>query len=144
MADVKLDELNKPPAKKKSSFKRIMRNFVLVLILFLGVYVWWKYFYAFGRDGVKSGTLNYVVYKGQIFKTYEGKLILTGIKSTGVGAIQSNEFEFSIKNKSIYDALKLNSGKFFDLQYKEYNGVVPWRGNTVYVVDSILAMRDVQ
>ena len=34
-----------------------------------------------------------------------------------------------------------NSGKEFELHYKQYNGVLPWRGNTVYVVDSIMAMR---
>ncbi len=30
----------------------------------------------------------------------------------------------------------------FDLHYKEYHGVLPWRGNTKYIVDSIVAMKD--
>ena len=29
-------------------------------------------------EGVKSGYLNYAVYKGDLFKTYEGKLIQEG------------------------------------------------------------------
>jgi hypothetical protein len=33
-----------------------------------------------------------------------------------------------------------NSGKQFDLHYKEYLGAIPWRGNTKYIVDSILSM----
>lgn len=130
------------PPKKSNAFKRFLRKISVVLILALGVFIWWKYFYAFGKDGVKSGYLNYVVNKGQIFKTYEGKLIQQGINSKTIGSIQSNQFEFSIKDKHIYDVLKMNSGKYFDLQYKEYNGALPWRGNTVYIVDSILAMRD--
>ena len=35
------------------------------------------------------------------------------------------------------------SGKQFGLHYKEYYRVVPWlRGNTVYIVDSIVSMRE--
>ena len=143
MEDIKFSD-QQPVVNKKSSFKKFMRRFMMVLILLFGIFIWWKYFYAFGKEGVKSGYLNYVVYKGQLFKTYEGKLIQQGIKTQGPGSIQSNEFEFSIKNKRIYDQLKLHSGKFFDLQYSEYNGVLPWRGNTVYIVDSILSMRDAQ
>lgn len=131
------------PAKRKGSgsFKKVFRTFVIVLILALAGYIYWKYYFPYTSDGVKSGYLNFAVRKGQLFKTYEGKLIQEGIRSKTAGAIQSNEFEFSIKNKRIFDVLKVNSGKIFDLHYKEYNGVVPWRGNTRYIVDSIIAMR---
>ena len=33
-----------------------------------------------------------------------------------------------------------NSGKSFDLHYTEYLGSLPWRGNSKYLVDSILSM----
>ena len=125
--------------KKTSGFKRFMRLLLVFLSIGLIVFIFFKYFYVFG-DGVKSGHLNYAVKKGNIFKTYEGKLIQEGYRTKG-GAIQSYEFEFSIKSKAIYDILSTNSGKLFDLHYKEYHGVLPWRGNTVYVVDSIISMR---
>jgi len=35
-----------------------------------------------------------------------------------------------------------NSGKVFDLHYKEFNGALPWRGFSRYVVDSIVAIKD--
>lgn len=127
-----------------SGFKKILLTFVIFLVLVLSGYIYWKFYYPLTSEGVKSGYLNFAVKKGQIFKTYEGKLIQEGIRSKTAGAIQSNEFEFSIKDKRIYDILKLNSGKYFDLRYKEYNGVLPWRGNTVYIVDSIMGMRDVE
>lgn len=137
-----MDELKKPETpKKKSAIKRFFGWFIIILLLVLGVYVYWQYFFVFG-EGVKSGHLNFAVKKGNIFKTYEGKLIQEGIKSKIVGSIQSNEFEFSIKTKEIFDVLSVNSGKIFDLHYKEFKGIVPWRGNTIYLVDSIIAMRD--
>ena len=65
-----------------------MIKLFLWLLLFFAVFVWWKYFYVFG-EGVKSGELNYVVKKGNIFKTYEGKLIQSGFRAQTIGGIQS-------------------------------------------------------
>jgi hypothetical protein len=122
-----------------------MRKIILIVVLLLflvasGI-IYFKYFYVFG-EGVKSGHLNYVVLKGDVFKTYEGKLIQGGIKSRTAGSIQSNEFEFSIVNKAIAEKMMANSGKYFDLHYREFHHVVAWRGNTIYVVDSILSMSE--
>jgi hypothetical protein len=127
--------------KKISWFKKFRRTLLLILSAGLIVFIYFKFFFVFG-DGVKSGHLNYAVRKGNLFKTYEGKLIQEGYKSKTTGTIQSYEFEFSIKSKKVYDILAANSGKRFDLHYKEYHGVVPWRGNTKYIVDSIVSMRD--
>jgi len=133
--------LEQPPMKKKvTGLKRFARTFMVLLTIGFIVFIYFKFFFVFG-EGVKSGHLNYAVRKGNVFKTYEGKLIQEGIRSKTVGAIQSYEFEFSIKTRDIYEILAANSGKLFDLHYKEYHGVLPWRGNTVYIVDSIVSMR---
>jgi hypothetical protein len=137
-----MEQLKAETKKGVSGLRKFFRTFVIVLVLVLAGFIYWKYYYPFTSDGVKSGYLNYAVRKGQLFKTYEGKLIQEGIRSRTVGAIQSNEFEFSIKSKEVFEVLKLNSGKIFDLHYKEYNGVIPWRGNSRYIVDSIISMRD--
>ncbi len=129
--------LGKNSTKRGRGFRRFMRIFLLLILLGVSLLVYFKYFYVFG-DGVKSGYLNFAVRKGNVFKTYEGKLIQTGYKVN----LQSNEFEFSIKSKRVYDILSVNSGKIFDLHYKEYHGIIPWRGNTRYIVDSIISMRD--
>jgi len=112
----------------------------LIIIAVVCGYVYFQYYFVFGT-GVKTGTLNYAVRKGNLFKTYEGKLIQQGFRSRGAGNIQSYEFEFSVANKKVFDILEVNSGKVFDLHYNEYHNTLPWRGNTVYVVDSIIAMR---
>ena len=137
-----MEQLKAETKKGVSGLRKFFRTFVIILVLALAGFIYWKYYYPFTSDGVKSGYLNYAVRKGQLFKTYEGKLIQEGIRSRTVGAIQSNEFEFSIKSKEVFEVLKLNSGKIFDLHYKEYNGIIPWRGNSRYIVDSIISMRD--
>ena len=131
----------KKESKRFSGVRKVFRTFVIILILILAGYIYWKFYYPYTSDGVKSGYLNYAVRKGQVFKTYEGKLIQEGLRTKMAGQIQSNEFEFSVRSRKIFEVLKMNSGKIFDLHYKEYNGVIPWRGNTRYIVDSIISMR---
>ena len=113
-----------------------------LLLLVLGGWIYMRYYFVFA-EGVKSGYLNYAVYKGDLFKTYEGKLIQEGFAKTKTGGgMQSNECEFSIESKKIFQQLEVNSGKHFELHYREYHNALPWRGNTVYIVDSIVNMRD--
>ena len=114
---------------------------LLVLILAGVGAFYFRFYFVFG-EGVKSGELNYVVKKGIIFKTYEGKLIQSGIRSKSAGSIQSYEFEFSVENQRIAEKLMLEGGKVVELRYKEYFGALPWRGFTRFIVDSIIT-RDI-
>ena len=119
------------------------KHWVLILItiaIVLAAAFYFRFFFVFG-EGVKSGELNYVVYKGVLFKTYEGKLIQTGIRSKTVGSIQSYEFEFSVEDEALARDLMLQGGKTLELHYKEYFGALPWRGFTKFVVDSIVTVR---
>ncbi len=111
---------------------------VLLLLVVAGCVGFYLRFYFVFGEGVKSGELNYVVKKGLIFKTYEGKLIQSGIRSKTAGAIQSYEFDFSVDNAELAERLMLQGGKVVELRYKEYFGALPWRGFTKYIVDSII------
>lgn len=117
--------------------KKILSIVVLVIAVILVIFIWWRYYFVFG-EGVKAGNLNFFVKKGYVFKTYEGRLIQDGFKSTAPGALQSNEFEFSVTSDSIAAILEQNSGKQVELRYKEYLHKLPWRGNSNYVVFEVL------
>lgn len=121
--------------------KKFFRIFLIIAVLALAVFCYFRFYFVFG-EGVRNGELNYVVYKGLVFKTYEGKLIQTGIKSQSAGTIQSNTFEFSVTDKELAEELMKSSGKIMELHYKEYFGRLPWRGHTKYVVDNIVSMKD--
>lgn len=117
--------------------KKIISLSVIGAILFLTVFIFVRYYFVFG-EGVKAGDLNFIVHKGFVFKTWEGRVIQTGIQSYTPGSIQSNEFEFSIASDSIAKVLEINSGKFVELRYKEYLHPLPWRGNSKYIVFEIV------
>lgn len=120
--------------------KKFFTIFLLVVIVLGAVWFAWHFYWVFG-EGVKAGQLNYFMKKGYVFKTYEGKLIQAGFQG-GTGSAQSNEFRFSVSSESVAAQMMSNSGKEFELHYKEYMGALPWRGTTVYIVDSILSMRE--
>ena len=120
---------------------KIITWIVAVLLVAGAVFGYFKFYFVFG-EGVKAGELNQIVYKGWVWKTYEGRLIQTGFKSnqkTG-GSLQSNEFNFSVVSKAVADSLMLCSGKNVELHYKEYNGMLPWRGMQRYIVDRIVSI----
>lgn len=121
--------------------KKYLRIAIAVIFLFLSIGFLVRYYFVFG-EGVKAGNLNFFVKKGYIFKTYEGRLIQEGFKSTTPGAVQSNEFEFSVTSDSIASILERNSGKFVELRYKEYLHSIPWRGMSTYVVTEVLNTED--
>jgi hypothetical protein len=130
--------------RQKGRRWRKIRNTIFFVLIF-GFTAWGgiRYYYPFA-EGVKSGKLNYVVYKGLIFKTYEGKLIQTGLKSSTSGGIQSNEFVFSVGKKEMAEELMHAGGKTVELHYTEYFAPIPWRGYSRYVVDKIVHISDAE
>jgi hypothetical protein len=137
------DFKDEPEIKKKGGCRKFFLMGLLLVLLVGAGYIYWHYYNVFG-EGVKSGELNYVVKKGNLFKTYEGKLIQSGFRAKAAGSVQSYEFEFSVENDSLANVLMNNSGNYFDLHYKEYRGALPWRGFSVFIVDKIDKMEKVQ
>ena len=123
---------------------KIIAALSLIVALGLAAFIFFKFYFVFG-EGVKAGELNFVVYKGYLFKTYEGRVIQAGFgkgKGANAGAIQSYEFDFSITDPAIADSLMRCGGKTVELSYKEYLGTLPWRGKQKYIVDRIVSVRE--
>ena len=117
--------------------KKIIWASAIILIVALSIFVWWRYFFVFS-EGVKSGDLNYFEKKGVFFKTYEGRIVQAGFQSPTAGALQSNEFRFSVVEDSVAQILDRASGQFVELRYVQYIRPVPWRGASEYVVTEVL------
>jgi hypothetical protein len=120
--------------------KKFLGILVGVIVLVVAIIFYFRYGRPFG-EGVKAGTLNYVVYKGWLWKTYEGEVILAGFQNKVNSSLQSNEFTFSIDNEAVAKRLELASGKEVQLHYYEYVGTLPWRGVSKFIVDSIVSIQ---
>lgn len=114
----------------------------VILALALAGFLYIRFYFVFG-DGVKAGELNQFIYKGYVWKTYEGKLIQSGFrgsnKNTGGATVESYIFDFSVEDEEVANELMRCSGKSVELHYKEYLGTLPWRGMQKYVVDRIVS-----
>ena len=121
---------------------KIITSVTVLLLAAAALFVYIKFYYVFG-EGVQAGELNFVVYKGYLWKTYEGRAIQAGFQKGSKGAttaVQSYEFDFSVADKAIADTLMRCSGRNVQLHYKEYLGALPWRGQQKYIVDRIVSV----
>ena len=136
MDDIKSTEVIKPLPKKAGGFKKFVRWFTFILLIVLCLFGYWKYFYTYS-DGYRSGLLQKLSHKGNIFKTYEGELVQRSIVSTGNVGIASEKFYFSVASDSVAKAMQNFEGKNVKLHYLQKNGTLSWRGESEYIVDMV-------
>ena len=116
----------------------------VIAVLALGAYIYFKFCFVYA-DGVNEGDINYFQKEGWLFKTYEGKMIQTGLKNTKVqGSIQSNEFKFSVVDERVAQKLNEGANTGVKLHWKRYRGTLPWRGNSQFIVDSVYTAKPKQ
>lgn len=117
-----------------------MRNFLtrllIVLILFLGSFIYWKYFFNYS-EGYRAGLLQKFSSRGSLFKTYEGEIILSSVQSSANMAIASEKFFFSVTDEDVARKIEKLQGESVVVHYTQKNSTLPWRGDTPYLVDSV-------
>ena len=114
----------------------ILGKILIVVLLILAILFYWKYFMNYS-SGIRFGLLQKFSHKGNLFKTYEGELILSSVTSNNNVALASEKFYFSVTNDQTADKLMHAQGRYVTLYYKEKNGTLSWRGDTRYIVDSV-------
>ena len=134
--DEKTDQIKDSVSKGMKKTKRFFRKLFLYLIVALvvggGVYMLyanWTY-----SEGSRTGYLVKISKKGYVFKTFEGQLNLGGFKADEETGVIGNIWEFSLKDKALYEKLGDLEGKKVTLQYKEINKAMPWQGDTNYFI----------
>ena len=122
----------------KSSFK--LKKYLGILFLFIllacGIYVYFKYYFTYS-NGNRFGLLQKFSRRGNVFKTYEGEMILSLVRANNNVPLASEKFYFSVTKKDIAEQLMNIQGRNITIRYKEKHGTLPWRGDTKYIVDSV-------
>ena len=109
---------------------------LLSIIMVVSLWIYWKYSFTYS-EGYRAGLLQKISYKGNIFKTYEGEMILSSIQSNTNVAIASEKFFFSVAEKAVALDLEKVQGQSVIVHYVEKNGTLPWKGESAYFVDSL-------
>lgn len=121
--------------------KKILGWLIFILIVVLVFIVYWHYYNTYS-EGNRSGILQKFSRKGNIFKTYEGELIMSSVITTTNGTLASEKFYFSVKNDSIANVLFALEGKHVTLHYDQKRGHLPWNGETDYFVNGIVSTKE--
>jgi len=116
--------------------RKILVTFFLLILATLAIFFWWHYYFSYS-DGYRYGLLQKFSHKGSMFKTYEGEMILSSVKSNNNIAIASEKFFFTVTDKSLAQRLDNLQGHMVTLHYKEKNHAAFWRGDSEYLVDSV-------
>lgn len=125
-----------------SSKSKIIATISILLLLALAIFLWFRFLFVYS-EGVNAGDINYFQEEGIVFKTYEGKMIQSGFKSSGgTSRLQSNEFKFSVTDPKVAERLMRCSGKHVEVRWKRHLGTLPWRGNSQYIVTEILSEKE--
>jgi len=120
----------------KKKIKKYLYLTLAVFILIIGIWTYWGYFYTYS-DGYRAGLLQKFSRKGNVFKTYEGEMILSSVQSNSNVALASEKFLFSVADVDVALQLEKLQGKNVVVHYTEKNNTVPWRGETNFVVTSV-------
>jgi hypothetical protein len=123
---------------RKSGAGKFLKIFLLLIVLGFAIFFYWKYSFTYS-NGNRFGLLQKFSTKGTLFKTHEGELILSSVRSNNNMALASEKFFFSVSSNRVADQLMNLQGRYVTLHYKEKNGTLPWRGETKYIVDSVRA-----
>ena len=70
--------------------KKFLGITTAIIVLILVFFFYWRYYYTYS-DGNRTGLLQKFSHKGNLFKTYEGELVLSSIQSTGGVGIASEK-----------------------------------------------------
>jgi hypothetical protein len=108
----------------------------IVVVLLISFLIYWFYFNTYS-EGNRSGILQKFSKKGNVFKTYEGELIMSSIASTGNVTIASEKFFFSVVEDSLANAMFDLEGKKVTVHYEQKRRKLPWNGDTEYFVNSV-------
>lgn len=135
MEDIKMDPVVKEQPKKKSGLRKFLWRFSLIAVLVLAFLVYWFYFNVYS-DGERTGLLTKLSHKGNVFKTYEGE-VLIGNFQQAPNVMVPEKFYFSVKSEKLADTLMKLQGKIVSLKYHQYRKTLPWRGESVYIVTDL-------
>ena len=120
-----------------STSAKILTWVSVISVVVIALFIFIKFFFVYA-EGVNEGDINYFQKEGFVFKTYEGKMIQSGLKNSKVqGSIQSNEFRFSVVDESVVRKLNEGMNTGVKLHWKRYLGTLPWRGKSQFIVDSV-------
>lgn len=113
----------------------ILYSIVAALVIWLATWLWLRFFHPYTAEAQQTGRIMELKLQGMIFNTYEGKLLSEKYVDFPEKWLEY-DFPFSVESDSIARKIMTlqGTGKRVRLTYEEYQGTLPWRGNSHRIV----------
>lgn len=113
----------------------IVYSLASILAISLCTWLWLHFFSPYTVEAQETGRIMELKLQGMIFNTYEGKLLSEKYVDYPDKWMEY-DFPFSVTNDSIARRIMslVGSGKRVRLTYEEYQGTLPWRGNSHRII----------
>lgn len=122
--------------RRRGNGRKIITIILLLLLSILALFIWWNYYYTYS-DGTRYGLLQKFSRRGNLFKTYEGEIILNSVRGNTNMPVASEKFFFSVMDDAVAKKLQDMQGRSVTVFYKEKKSTAFWRGDSRYIVDSV-------
>lgn len=121
-----------PRRPGKSVWIWLVLGLCVVILLLCG---WFRYLRPCVVGGTQAGYVESIVESGTVFHTYEG-VLLPYKELMDTNRVYARDFTFTVQNSSVAAKIKtlMLKGKPVRLEYKAYNGTLPWRGASKIIV----------
>lgn len=133
---------------KNPKKRRIIFIAISILAVVLVTFVYFRYYFVY-EEGTRVGILYKFSKKGTVFKTYEGEVMLPGLRTQGEkSGMSTNLFRFSVTDEELAKQLMSSQGMELELHYSSYSGALPWRGDHYadedgqYIVDKLVRIKN--
>ena len=110
--------------------KKILGIIIATIIIMAGLYYAFIYYVPYS-EGVRSGELIKISYKGVAVKTWEGEI------SQGISGAQIFAFSVEDQEEKVIKDLQQFQGGYVKLTYKERFGTFFWLGDTKYFITKV-------
>ncbi|CAL2079320.1 6-phosphogluconate dehydrogenase [Tenacibaculum sp. 190524A02b] len=110
--------------------KKILVLILAIITLIATLYYAFIYFIPYS-EGVRSGELIKISYKGVMVKTWEGEI------SQGISGAQIFSFSVEDNKKKVIENLQKFQGRYVKVHYKERFGSFFWLGDTKYFITKV-------
>ncbi|PKH52325.1 6-phosphogluconate dehydrogenase [Tenacibaculum sp. Bg11-29] len=110
--------------------KKILALIIGGILLIASLYYAFMYYIPYS-EGVRSGELIKISYKGMLVKTWEGEI------SQGISGAQIFSFSIEDQKEQVIADLQKYQGRYVKVTYKERYGAFFWLGDTKYFVTKV-------
>lgn len=110
--------------------KKILALILFVIFLIAALYYAFIYYVPYS-EGVRSGELIKISYKGMVIKTWEGEI------SQGISGAQIFSFSVEDNQQQVINDLQKYQGRYVKVHYKERFGTFFWLGDTKYFITKV-------